>query len=232
MNTIYPPGIPVSSIVQQSKSMNEFKAGVDELIARRSYFISKVLPSLIEGQDFHIIKGRKSLSKGGSEKVASIYGFTASFEQDNETMKAFENVKGIIAFICNLNKGGVKIGQGRGASTLTKNDNDPNKTIKMAQKSAYIDSVIRSSGLSDIFTQDLETMPISVITKIPDKKEYIELETEIEEEPPMTQKQNVFLRQLIFNQSNPRTRENLLSQLESGLNRFDASELISSLLPM
>lgn len=33
-----------------------------------------------------------------------------------------------------------------------------NKAIKMAQKSAYVDAVIRATGMSDLFTQDLEDM--------------------------------------------------------------------------
>jgi hypothetical protein len=47
------------------------------------------------------------------------------------------------------------VGEGRGAAVLVKNNNDPNKTLKMAQKSAFIDAVLRASGLSDFFTQDL-----------------------------------------------------------------------------
>lgn len=33
-----------------------------------------------------------------------------------------------------------------------------NKAIKMAQKSAFVDAVIRATGMSDLFTQDLEDM--------------------------------------------------------------------------
>lgn len=33
-----------------------------------------------------------------------------------------------------------------------------NKAIKMAQKSAFVDAVIRTTGMSDLFTQDLEDM--------------------------------------------------------------------------
>ncbi len=33
-----------------------------------------------------------------------------------------------------------------------------NKSIKMAQKSAFVDAVIRATGMSDLFTQDLEDM--------------------------------------------------------------------------
>ena len=63
------------------------------------------------------------------------------------------------------------MGQGRGASTLEKNEGDPNKTIKMAQKSAYIDSTIRATGLSDLFSQDLEDMQPVQIKKVEAPKE-------------------------------------------------------------
>ena len=34
-----------------------------------------------------------------------------------------------------------------------------NKSIKMAQKSAFVDAVIRTTGMSDLFTQDIEDVP-------------------------------------------------------------------------
>ena len=37
-----------------------------------------------------------------------------------------------------------------------------NKTIKMAQKSAFVDAVIRATGMSDLFTQDVEDGVIEV----------------------------------------------------------------------
>jgi hypothetical protein len=37
-------------------------------------------------------------------------------------------------------------------------DGDANKAIKMAQKSAQIDAVLRCAGLSEVFTQDLEDL--------------------------------------------------------------------------
>ncbi len=140
-------------------NLENFKRGVDNLLSRRSYFISQVLPKLKENQDYFIVRGRKSLAKGGSEKLASIYNLTASFEKDTDTIEMLGSPKGLVAFICNLkNRDGVVAGQGRGADMLDRNQGDPNKTIKMSQKSAYIDAVIRTTGLSDIFTQDIEAV--------------------------------------------------------------------------
>ncbi len=208
-------------VIQQSRSMNDFRQGVDELLSRRQYFISKVLPQLVENQDYYVIKGKKSLAKGGAEKIASIYGYTASFEQDNETMKAFDGIKGIIAFICNLSKGERLVGQGRGASTLAKNDNDPNKTIKMSQKSAYCDSVIRASGLSDIFTQDLQDMA----TEGPTELQEINILSD-----GITQKQKDLLVSLLHqNLKDGRERDQWISTLDD-LTKAEASDQIKSFI--
>ena len=128
---------------------------IDAFISKRKEFIEKVNAIMVEGKDYHVIQGRKSMAKGGAEKIASIFGWTASFAKDQDAMEAFKDVAGIICFICNLTKHGQEVGQGRGAAVLAKNNGDPNKTLKMAQKSAFIDAVIRASGLSDFYTQDL-----------------------------------------------------------------------------
>ncbi len=228
MTTANPPSVPISGVLQQSKSLSEFKLGVSDLLEKRSYFISQVLPKLKENADYYVIKGRKSLSKGGAEKLCSIYNLSATFEKDNETMNAF-TIPGLIAYTCTLSRNGVVQGQGRGCSTLSKCDNDPNKAIKMAEKSSYISATIRTTGLSDIFTSDIGDVSLSVITKIPDKEEYLPVEATTE--ATITSKQNVLLRSLIFKINNADTRADFLHQLESGLSRQDASEMISSLLP-
>lgn len=134
---------------------------IDAFIEKRKEFIEKVNAIMIEGKDYHVIQGRKSMAKGGAEKIASIFGWTATFEKDSDAMEAFSELKdaGIICFVCNLSKNSELVGQGRGAAALAKNGGDPNKTLKMAQKSAFVDAVVRSSGLSDFYTQDLEDMP-------------------------------------------------------------------------
>lgn len=139
---------------------------IDAFIEKRTEFIEKVNRIMVEGKDFHIIQGRKSMAKGGAEKIASIFGWTATFTKDQDAMEAFAGLKeaGIICFICNLEKANQQVGQGRGAAALAKNGGDPNKTLKMAQKSAFIDAVIRASGLSDFYTQDLEDMEPGVVS--------------------------------------------------------------------
>ena len=231
-----------STMTKPLGDVAQFKVSIDSLLEKRRYFVSQVLPQLVEGQDFYVIKNKKSLAKGGSEKISSIYGYTASFEQDKDVMKSLDSVRGIVCFICNLSKGNQIVGQGRGASTLAKNDNDPNKTIKMSQKSAYIDAVIRTSGLSDIFTQDLETMPLSAIAEIPKQEDYSEIEESIptrqqltaedlRDQNAITEKQKAFLESLIVERvASSEERERWLAEANSGLSKWDASEMISSFL--
>jgi hypothetical protein len=128
---------------------------IDSYLSKRKQFIDKVNKIMVEHKDYHVIQGRKSLGKGGAEKIAAIFNWQASFMPDEETIKMLGLEKGIIAYICRLTKDGQFIGEGRGARTLVQDKGDVNKAIKMAAKSAYVDSVLRASGLSDFFTQDL-----------------------------------------------------------------------------
>ena len=184
----------------KNESFELFKQGVNNLLSKRSYFISQVLPKLKENQDYYIIKGKKSLAKGGAEKLASIYNLTAIFEKDKESLDMLGNTKGLIAFVCTLSKFGVIVGQGRGSDTMERNNNDPNKTLKMTQKRAYVDAVIRTTGLSDIFTQDIEDMAPETINNGPEtfeKDKYQEWVSDLTKEPngPEIQYENAPIQQ-------------------------------------
>ena len=47
-------------------------------------------------------------------------------------------------------------GEGRGAATMTEEHTTENKLIKIAEKRAQMDAVLRTGALSDFFTQDLD----------------------------------------------------------------------------
>ena len=230
--------------VKTNESFELFKQGVNDLLSKRSYFISQVLPKLKENQDYYIIKGKKSLAKGGAESLASIYGLTATFEKDRESLDMLGNTKGLVAFICTLTRFGVIVGQGRGSDTLERNQNDPNKTIKMTQKRAYVDAVIRSTGLSDIFTQDLEDMDPEIINNNPEtfnKDKYKEWVNDLEEESNgpeiqyenvpaqqngITEKQKKLLVSLIAEKTyDEDKREEKLKTVDS-LDKYEASAMI------
>lgn len=153
------------SVSEEIQLVNDYN--IDAFLEKRAEFITKVNKIMVEGKDYHVIQGKKSLAKGGAEKIASIFGWTARFEKDTDVAEAFREVPGLISFVCKLTRGENVVGEGRGAALLAKNSNDPNKTIKMGQKSAFIDAVLRASGLSDFFTQDLEDMPKDQTSKSP-----------------------------------------------------------------
>lgn len=131
----------------QQNTLDAFKTGVDALLERREYFIRKIFPRLEKDRDYYEIKGRRSLGKAGAEKIGASYSFVATFRRDSETLLSFKNTEGLIALVCDLTRNNVLVGQGRGAAELKNNNGDVNKTIKMCQKSAFIDAVIRASGL-------------------------------------------------------------------------------------
>lgn len=145
--------------VIQEKQLVKVTQDIDVFIQKRQAFIEKVNRIMVETKDYHLIQGKKSLAKGGAEKIASIFLWQAKFAKDTETLEMLGTTPGLVAFKCILENKGKFVGEGRGAALLNKNAGDPNKTIKMAQKSAYVDAVIRSSGMSDFFTQDLEDHP-------------------------------------------------------------------------
>lgn len=153
-----------TNIVEQPQELvNDYD--IDGFLQKRQEFIEKVNAIMVEKADYHVIQGRKSLGKGGAEKIVSIFGWQASFKKDQEVLDMLGTQNGIIALVCTLTKNGVFIGEGRGARNLAQ-DKDINKAIKMAEKSAFIDATLRASGLSDFFTQDLEDMaPQTPITQ-------------------------------------------------------------------
>lgn len=156
--------ITTEEAMAKDKSLATVDKEIDAYLITRQAFIQKVNTICVEGKDFHIIQGKKSLAKGGAEKIASIFKWRATFVKDQEALEMLGAKEGLVAFKCELFNG-EKVGEGRGAAILAKNNGDPNKTLKMAQKSAFIDAVLRTSGLSDFFTQDLEDMPKEEISK-------------------------------------------------------------------
>ena len=232
----------------KNESFELFKQGVNDLLSKRSYFISQVLPKLKENQDYYVIKNKKSLAKGGAEKLASIYNLIATFEKDKESLDMLGNAKGLIAFVCTLSKFGVIAGQGRGSDTLERNQNDPNKALKMTQKRAFVDAVIRTTGLSDIFTQDIEDMNTKEISTAPetfDKNKYKKWINDLEEESnspeiqyentpiqqdSMTVKQRKLLVSLMTEKIlDEDEREKRLKTVDS-LNKYEASDVIKEFI--
>lgn len=219
----------MSEIIEQV----DIKNGIDALAKKRKIFMEQILPTLAPEQDYWITdEGRKVLSKGGAERLAEIYSITAQFVADKESLAFFGNTNDTVVYRCILKRNEVICGEGRGSASLSDHDGSINSTIKVAQKSAFVDGILRVTGMSFLFSQDFIAE---------DNKEEPDLEGRDrpaffnDEDMPKfaTQKQRDFLLQLINEKCSSSSKDEYLSQFNSPtLSRFDASELISSLLPM
>jgi len=109
---------------------------------------------------FHFSKN--TLFKPGSEKFVSLFKLRPMFEKDTDTLEMAGQEKGLFAYVCRLyTVKGDMVGEGRGAASLSEKTWLVNNAIKIAQKRAQVDAVLRTGALSDFFTQDLEDMDLS-----------------------------------------------------------------------
>jgi len=103
--------------------------------------------------------GKSTLCKPGSEKICGLLQLRPRFRRDVETWEMLGSEPGVLALICELvTASGVVVAEGRGARHRDMDYGDLNKSVKMTQKSAQTDAVLRLAGLSEIFTQDLEDL--------------------------------------------------------------------------
>jgi len=103
--------------------------------------------------------GKSTLCKPGSEKICGLLQLRPRFRRDAETWEMLGSEPGVLALVCELvTASGVVVAEGRGARHRDMDYGDLNKSVKMTQKSAQTDAVLRLAGLSEIFTQDLEDM--------------------------------------------------------------------------
>lgn len=120
---------------------------------------------LVEGTDYYTLRiggkaTKPALSKAGSEKFMALFQLHATFSQDSATWTMLGQPQGTLCYVCTLHtRGGELIGEGRGARKLQQDNGDINKAVKMAQKSAMVDAILRTGALSDVFTQDLDDAP-------------------------------------------------------------------------
>lgn len=166
----------------------ETQRQLDAYAASRKQFIDWVYANLTAGVDYMLIHrsigprgnkrdcpkkadrtspacadcgGKATLCKPGAEKMCGLLQLRPRFARDRDTweMLGGPETPGLVAVLCELiGPSGDVVAEGRGARKSDTDYGDVNKTIKMAQKSAQTDAVLRCAGLSEIFTQDLEDM--------------------------------------------------------------------------
>ena len=146
-----------------------FSAALTRRGANRKAMMSWISDNLQEGRDYYVIQGRKSMGKPGAEKICGMLGLKVVFPslKDYE-QSALENrpINEIILRCHVLDAQDRIVADGVGARSVEKDRGDLNKALKMAEKSAMIDAVLRCGGLSEVFTQDVEDMA-TVDTKPP-----------------------------------------------------------------
>lgn len=138
---------------------------------RANQLVQKIVDSFVQGVDYGTIPGCKkpSLYKPGAEKPCLAFNLDPQFERDTEVLEMLKGVSNLVAVKCTLiaRHTGKRVGEGRGSAILGAKANcaDPNSTVKMAEKSAQIDAVLRTFALSGRFTQDVEDMKIQFNVK-------------------------------------------------------------------
>jgi hypothetical protein len=130
---------------------------------KRDLIKKYIQENLVSGTDFGKIKmGNKEskdcLFKPGAEKVCSLLHLKPVFKIDNDVRPIVG--PDVIPYICELinRHSGEVEGEGRGSCSLKEKQGNANVAIKIAQKRAQIDAVLRVAALSDQFTQDLEDL--------------------------------------------------------------------------
>ncbi|ADE16997.1 hypothetical protein Nhal_3988 (plasmid) [Nitrosococcus halophilus Nc 4] len=180
------PLVPMQPVVAASPldlPAEIFRAGLDRRKTNREALMEWIRAALVEGVDYgriHSVGKNKcqyaaqgkaeecpnpkhwskpSLFKPGAEKICGMLGVTVHFPTLSDYEQAAISGAGIKQVIlrCELkNTSGLVMADGVGARNASKDGDDLNKTLKMAEKSAMIDAVLRMAGLSEVFTQDLE----------------------------------------------------------------------------
>lgn len=134
--------------------------------------------TLKRNTDFGVIPGTKqpSLFKAGAQKIANAFGLLQHFTVES-AIESFDALKtdngGMPLFFYRVRCDLIKIAQdgteyiftsGHGSANTMERRNgrnsawdSANATLKMAEKRALVAAVLSVSGLSDLFSQDLET---------------------------------------------------------------------------
>ncbi len=162
----------------------QFRSGLDRRKTNRQLLMEWLRSALVDGVDFgrvHIASKDKcelarqgrvkectnqwhwsakaSLFKPGAEKITGMLGMTVHYPSLPNIEAALLNGTEIktIVMRCELHDAaGHVVAEGVGARNLAQDWGDANKALKMAEKSAHIDAVLRLAGISDAYTQDVE----------------------------------------------------------------------------
>ena len=155
------PSVPTRALTPAPPQEDDLEQALTRWTAQRQIVQRFLKHQLIAGTDYYQLRigkvdSKPSLSKAGAEKVLSWLKWSASFTPDTGTWEMLGRPTNLVCYVCHLHtRSGEVVGEGRGARSITKDNGDINKAIKMAEKSSMVSAVLRTGALSDCFTQDL-----------------------------------------------------------------------------
>ena|SRR3989344_3555467 len=167
---------------------------------------------------------KKDALRDEMKKLLGEYSFTAKFEEDVQTANTFNQIPGIVAFICTLKMGDKVIGQGRGTTAINQINRFIVRNISFAFNASLVDAVVRSTKIQDSFRPDATPHPWTEANSASPSAYKADAP---ETSDVATPKQVEYLRQLISVNMDEGERENMESQL-SEMTKQEASKMIES----
>jgi hypothetical protein len=148
-------------------TVEEVRARLDRQVAILGIVDKAVREHLTPGIDFGKADDRNPKSvllKPGAEKVIRLFGCHAEWVRDDQTWEMLGKPQDTVFYICRIkdNKTGRVLGEGRGAEKIGTKARDVNKDIKNAEKCAIVDAALYAFCLSNRFTQEDTSDPLSV----------------------------------------------------------------------
>jgi hypothetical protein len=150
------PGDPTDAA--QPPAPTEIEAFIDQAERSRTLLEQWIRRNMRPGLHFGIIPlpdgqdpSKPTLLKPGAELVAQLYQWRIHFTADLDSLHMYGPVGGgTFAYICHvIDREGRTVGQGRGVAELRERDMlNANKTVKMAEKRAMVDAILRCAALS------------------------------------------------------------------------------------
>lgn len=144
---------------------------MERAVGEHAELMEMVSQQMVRGKHFGTItvagkETKPTLFKAGAELVIAWYGLRVEFVTDGATLQMMGITKDVAAFHCYLQQAMTDgtyevVAEGRGAASLAERAGKigVNGAIKIAQKRAMVDAVLRLAALSEEFTQDLEDDP-------------------------------------------------------------------------
>lgn len=163
--TIFEPRVPIT------------KSDLDQTFERRKLLKEFISSQMRENIDYGIIPGtnQQSLLKPGAEKLSQLFGLATrivgrdkevdlhqNFAMFTYTIETYHIRTGqVIAQCegsCNSHERKYRTRTVKGAKEETQVGDILNTLMKMAQKRAYVGTIIQATGASDFYTQDIDDL--------------------------------------------------------------------------